>query len=212
MISNSLWIWFPSLYDCYLDVVRVELIAKPLSIDSEDSKVVRGIACHHHALSTQAKGWWRGQLGSAFESPGTDFGLDTFQNIPVFLVLLRHTDLRRSPKVVWTRSGPCLLPLMTNPSSALITAQEIVCSWPVKIARGVGTWIEISVLILIWIWTCITIERMFEIQTLKYLALPYDCLCSSIPMPKEHLLKKKCCNVCFELGTFTVQSSEPDTM
>ena len=106
--------------------------------------------------------------------------------MPLLLVLLQHTDLRRSPKVVWTRSGPCLLPLMTNPSSALITAQEIVCSWPVKIARGVGTWIEISVLILIWIWTCITIE----IQTLKYLALPYDCLCSSIPMPKEHLLKK----------------------
>ena len=59
-------------------------------------------------------------------------------------------DLRRSPKVVWTRRGPCLLPEMTSPSSAEITAQEIVCSWPVKIARGVGTWKYKTILDLIW--------------------------------------------------------------
>ena len=47
----------------------MELIAKPLAVDSEDGEVVRGVAGHHHPLPAQAEGGGGGQLGSTFQRP-----------------------------------------------------------------------------------------------------------------------------------------------
>ena len=47
----------------------MELIAQPLAIDREDSKVVRGVAGHHHPLPAQAEGGGGGEFSSTFQSP-----------------------------------------------------------------------------------------------------------------------------------------------
>ena len=56
----------------------MELIAKPLAIDSEDSEVVRGVAGHDHPLPAQAEGGGGGKFSSTFKSPTKKIFLVTF--------------------------------------------------------------------------------------------------------------------------------------